>query len=160
MQKSRIPPRGLPAALTAGFLVASCQAAPNKEVVTPPTADRLEFIEQFRKIDVAGKNEITLEQAIAHYTAVFKTLDQNKDGFLDAKEIQPLLPVMAARSADDLVAKLDRNGDNKLTLKEFVVITTWLFRVSPSATVMTLQDAEKGYPKDAGRAKQPTLFGN
>jgi hypothetical protein len=65
--------------------------------VTRRLADRLEFVSQFKKIDAAGKGQITLEQATAHYNIVFTGLDKNGDGFLDVAELQPLLPIMARK---------------------------------------------------------------
>ena len=129
--------------------------------MTPPLSpDRLEFVTQFKKIDTAGKGSITVEQATAHYRAVFAELDKNRDGILDANELQPLLPVMGATTAAELIDKLDRNGDNKLTLKEFLVITTWLFKLAGGSSTMTLHEAEHGFPPSLSEKKQPTLFGN
>jgi hypothetical protein len=126
----------------------------------PPSPDRIEFVSQFRKIDAASKGFITVDEAKAHYSKVFAELDKNRDGFLNANEIRALLPVMGARTSEELIAKLDRNGDNKLTLKEFLVITTWLFRLADGSSTMTLQQAENGVPPSMRDKKEPTLFGN
>jgi EF hand domain-containing protein len=152
-------------AATAGMMalcleVAACQSGQGTTVAEPPSPDRLEFVSQFRKIDTAGKGLITIEQATAHYSVVFKELDKNRDGFLDVNELQPLLPVMGAKSVAELMAKLDRNGDNKLTLKEFLVITTWLFQLAGSSSTMSLQEAETGLPPSMREKKESTLFGN
>ena len=74
-------------------------------------------------------------------------------------ELQPLLPIMGAKTAAELMAKLDRNGDNKLTRQEFLVITSWLFQLASGRTEMTLQEAEKGVPPSMREKKEPTLFG-
>jgi len=66
---------------------------------------------------------------------------------------------MGAKTAAELMAKLDRNGDNKLTRKEFLVITSWLFQLASGRTEMTLQEAEKGVPPSMREKKEPTLFG-
>jgi hypothetical protein len=126
----------------------------------PPSPDRLEFVSQFRKIDAAGKGLITAEEATAHYRKVFTELDKNRDGFLDVNELRTLLPIMGAKSGEELMAKLDRNGDNKLTLKEFLVITTWLFQLADGSSTMSLQQAENGFPPSVSKKKEPTLFGN
>jgi hypothetical protein len=126
----------------------------------PPSPDRLEFVSQFRKIDAAGKGLITAEEATAYYGKVFTELDKNRDGYLDVNEVRALLPIMGAKSGEDLVAKLDRNGDNKLTLKEFLVITTWLFQLADGSSTMSLQQAENGVPPSVSKRKEPTLFGN
>ena len=59
---------------------------------------RCEEYEQFKKIDAAGSGRITMEQTTAYYSALFADLDKNADGFLDAQELEPLIPVMNARS--------------------------------------------------------------
>jgi EF-hand domain pair len=153
----------MPSRATIGLclVVAGCQSGQQGPVVVePPSADRLEFIAQYKKVDAAGKGSITVEEATAHYSTVFTELDKNRDGLLDVKELEPLLPVMGAKSAAELMAKLDRNGDNKLTRKEFLVITTWLFQLADGSTIMTLQQAEKGVPPSVSVKKEPTLFGN
>lgn len=141
--------------------LAGCQtAAPQVEAPAPPSPERQEFITQFKNIDTANKGMITLEQAKAHYAEVFRRLDTNRDGFLTVAEIQPLMPVMAARSASELVARLDRNGDNKLTLAEFLVINSWLFRLSRDPNSLSLDEVERGFAPQAENRAQPTLFGN
>jgi EF-hand domain pair len=139
--------------------MASCQSGQGPKVDEAPSADRLEFVSQFKKIDAAGKGLIAMEQATAHYNIVFTGLDKNGDGFLDVNELQPLLPIMGAKTAAELMAKLDRNGDNKLTRKEFLVITSWLFQLASGRTEMTLQEAEKGVPPSMREKKESTLFG-
>lgn len=147
------------AALVLVCLLAACQTAPPPPV-GPPSPERMEFITQFKAIDTANKGTITLDQAKAHYAEVFRKLDSNRDGFLSVAEITPLMPVMAARSAGELVARLDRNGDNKLTLAEFLVINTWLFRLSKDPTSLSLGEVESGYAEPTGPRKEPSLFGN
>jgi hypothetical protein len=147
------------AAVAQGLAIASCQSGQGTKMDEPPSADRLEFVSQFKKIDAAGKGLITMEQASAHYSVVFTGLDKNGDGFLDVSELQPLIPVMGAKSGTELMAKLDRNGDNKLTRQEFLVITSWLFQLASSRAEMTLQEAEKGVPPAMREPKEPTLFG-
>src|SRR5204863_4221857 len=79
--------------------ILACQSGQGTKIDEPPSADRLEFVSQFKKIDAAGKGLITMEQAAAHYNIVFTGLDKNGDGFLDAAELQPLLPIMGAKTA-------------------------------------------------------------
>jgi hypothetical protein len=147
------------AAVAQCLAIASCQSGQVTKVDEPPSADRLEFVSQYKKIDTAGKGRITMEQATAHYSTVFTGLDKNGDGFLDVNELQPLIPVMGAKSGAELMMKLDRNGDNKLTRNEFLVITSWLFQLAGSSTEMTLQEAENGVPPSMRERKEPTLFG-
>jgi hypothetical protein len=146
------------AAIAQCLAIASCQSGQGTKIDEPPSADRLEFVSQFKKIDAAGRGLITMEQAIAHYSIVFTGLDKNGDGFLDVAELQALLPTMGAKTAAELMAKLDRNGDNKLTRKEFLVITSWLFQLASGRTEMTLQEAEKGVPPSMREKKESTLF--
>lgn len=141
-------------------LLAACQATPGPVAPSAPSPERLEFITQFTNIDTANKGMITLEQAKAHYAEVFRKLDTNRDGFLSVSEVQPLMPVMAARSSEELVARLDRNGDNKLTLAEFQVINSWLFRLSRDPNSLSREEVEHGFAASSGNTKQPSLFGN
>jgi hypothetical protein len=147
------------AAVAQSLTIVACQTGQGTKLDEPPSADRLEFVSQFKKIDAAGRGLITMEQATAHYSIVFTGLDKNGDGFLDVAELQPLLPIMGAKTAAELMAKLDRNGDNKLTHKEFLVITGWLFQLASSRAEMTLQEAEKGVPPSMREKKESTLFG-
>jgi len=111
---------------------------------TSSSSDTQEYTTQFRKVDAAGKGSITLDQANSYYAQLFTQLDTNRDGFLDANELQPLVPLMRARTGGELLQMLDRNGDGKLSQKEFLVITNWLFQRAKSANVMTLADAQSG----------------
>jgi hypothetical protein len=147
------------AAVAQCLAIVACQSGQGIKIDEPPSAERLEFVSQFKKIDAAGKGLITIEQAAAHYNIVFTGLDKNGDGFRDVAELQPLLPIMGAKTAAELMPKLDRNGDNKLTRKEFLVINSWLFQLASGRTEMTLQDAEKGVPPSMREKKEPTLFG-
>ena len=147
------------AAVAQCLAIVACQSGQRTKIDEPPSADRLEFVSQFKKIDVTGKGLITMDQAAAHYSIVFTGLDKNGDGFLDVDELQQLLPIMGAKTAAELMAKLDRNGDSKLTRKEFLVITSWLFQLASGRTEMTLQEAEKGVPPSMREKKEFTLFG-
>jgi hypothetical protein len=54
------------------------------------------------------------------------------------------MPIMDATTAKELVLKLDRNSDAKLSVEEFIVIANWLFQLAKSPTQLTLGDVEKG----------------
>jgi hypothetical protein len=52
-------------------------------------------------------------------------------------------------------------GTNKLRRKEFLVITTWLFKLADGSSTMSLQQAENGVPPSVSKQKkEPTLFEN
>jgi hypothetical protein len=147
MQIRKIAWRGIAAA--AGLLplvLAGCQSEllTGSAAPTGPSPDTLEYVAQFKRVDSAGKGSITIDQATAYYTKLFAELDTNHDGFLDAKELQPLIPLMRAKSGSELLSMLDRNGDNKLSQKEFVVLVNWLFQRAKRADEMTLADAQTG----------------
>ena len=113
-------------------------------VASGPSNDTLEYVAQFKKVDTAGTGKITLDQATGYYSQLFTQLDVNRDGFLTAGELQPMLPLMRAKTGEELLSMLDRNGDGKLSQKEFLVIANWLFQRAKSAEEMTLADAETG----------------
>ena len=122
----------------------ACQSDSGGNTGPAPSPERLEYITEFKKIDAAGKGRITMEQATAYYGARFAELDKNGDGFLDANELESLIPVMGARSGKELLFKLDRNSDNKISRSEFLVIANWLFQLASSGNELALGDVEKG----------------
>ncbi len=134
------------AALLLGLAMAGCQAGAGRDVPEPPSATRLEYIREFKKIDTANKGLITMDEAIAYYNARFTELDKNRDGRLDVKELEPLLPIMNTQSARELLLKLDRDGDNRLSRSEFLVLANWLFQLSSSPYELVLGDVERNMP--------------
>jgi hypothetical protein len=104
------------------------QPAQVAHILKQPSPERHEHVSQFKKIDTVGIGHITLHQANAYYCRLFSQLDLNSDGYLDARELEPLPPIMGAKSAPDLLAKLDRNSDNKVSRTEFLAISNWLFQ--------------------------------
>jgi Secreted protein acidic and rich in cysteine Ca binding region len=131
------------------LLAAGCQSGLIGKAAEPASPARLEFVTEFKRIDASGKGHITMEEATAYYNARFTELDKNGDGFLDAQELEPLIPIMNARSGKELLFKLDRNSDNKLSKPEFQVIVNWLFQLARSQNVLTLADVEKNMPAAA-----------
>ena len=110
---------------------------------------RLEYVNEFMKIDKTGKGRITIEEATAYYNERFKEPDRNGDGFLDVGELEPLMPLMNAQSANELLRKLDRNGDNKVSPSEFLVVVNWLFQLASSQRELALGDVERNVPVSA-----------
>jgi hypothetical protein len=131
------------------LLAAGCQSGLIGKAAEPASPARLEFVTEFKRIDASGKGHITMEEATAYYNARFTELDKNGDGFLDAQELEPLIPIMNARSGKELLFKLDRNSDNKLSKPEFQVIVNWLFQLARSQNELTLADVEKNMPAAA-----------
>ena len=89
---------------------AGCQSSVGPTAAERISPVRLEYIEEFKRIDRAGKGRITLEEATAYYSVRFTELDKNRDGFLDVAELENILPAMGAKSGKELPPKLDRNG--------------------------------------------------
>jgi len=149
--------------MAVALAVAGCQAGVNEQASRPPSPERLEYINEFKKIDKANRGRITLEEATAYYSARFTELDRNHDGFLDERELEPLIPIMNARSAKELLLKLDRNSDNKLSRTEFLILTNWLFQLASSPNELALGDVETNFPasvptttkKDADQSPSP-----
>jgi hypothetical protein len=151
-----------PSNLTTAAILGQCLVlvACQSGQVETPTPERLEYVAQFKKIDTAGKGQITLDQATAYYNSLFNELDRNRDGFLDANELEPLIPVMGAKSGAALLAKLDRNSDNRVSRQEFSTVANWLFQLARSPTSMSLEEAQRNVPPSLEPPKKPTLFGN
>ena len=125
------------------LLLVSCQAGlggPSAQ----PAPGRQPFIAEFKRIDTAGKGRITMDQAVEYYRNRFRELDRNGDRFLDVSELDAAVPTMDAITAKELVLKLDRNSDGKLSVDEFIVIANWLFQLAKSPTQLTLSDVERG----------------
>jgi hypothetical protein len=131
--------RATAAAISLCLLAAGCQSGVGVEAPKLSPA-RLEYLSQFKKIDSAGKGRIKMDQAVAYYSNLFTELDKNGDGFLDAGELESMVPLMNAGSGKELVAALDRNSDNKISRSEFVVIANWLFQLARSQNELTLAD--------------------
>ena len=85
-----------------------------------------------------------MDEALEYYRSRFRQLDRNGDRFLEASELEAAMPMMDATSAKELVQKLDRNSDGKLSEEEFMVIANWLFQLAKSPKQLTLSDVEKG----------------
>ncbi len=130
--------------VSAVFITLSgCSSTPEPTGALSPYVE--ENIKQFNDIDTAKTGKITLDQAVEYYTRRFAELDLNHDKFLDVREVAPLIPVMQASTPEDLVRRLDNNGDGKLALNEFLIIVNVLFQHSASYDgTLTLADAKKG----------------
>ena len=123
------------------LLLEGCQAGLGG-APAQPTTGRLPFIAEFKRIDSANIERITMEQAVAYYHKRFMELDKNGDGFLDMSELEASLPLMDAASGKELVTRLDRNSDGKLSEPEYMVIANWLFQLSSNPTEMKLKDVQ------------------
>jgi hypothetical protein len=126
-------------------LIAWWLRAANRALAAPePSAGRKPFVAEFKRIDTAGKGRITMDEALEYYRSRFRQLDRNGDRFLEASELEAAMPMMDATSAKELVQKLDRNSDGKLSEEEFMVIANWLFQLAKSPKQLMLSDVEKG----------------
>lgn len=148
------------AVLAQGLLMAACQSAAVEDTTQPLAPERLEYVTQFKRIDTAGKGSISFEQTTAHYTALFDQFDKNRNGYLDAVELEAIVPVMGATSGTVLLLKLDRNSDQKVSRQEFLTIANWLFQLSRSPSSMSLEEAQRGMPPSSNPKKPATLFGD
>jgi hypothetical protein len=78
---------------------------------------------------------------------LLRSLPQRRRGGLDVGEA--MIPVMNAQSGKELLFKLDRNSDGKISRTEFLVIVNWLFQLASSPNELALGDVEKGVPASA-----------
>jgi Ca2+-binding EF-hand superfamily protein len=129
------------AAIVQCLFLVSCQAGLGGSPAQPATG-RLPYSDEFKRIDSANNGRITMEQAVAYYHKRFMELDKNRDGFLDMSELDASLPLMDATSGKELVTRLDRNSDGRISEAEFMVIVNWLFQLSSNPTEMKLKDAQ------------------
>lgn len=142
---SAAPMRGLRVAAMAATLLAGCGIHPPQEGSRPRDLLAASYIDEFHKIDTAGKGIITFDQATAYYTAKFQQLDTARKGYLVAADIAPMLPLMGAATAEDLLSRLDNNVDGKVSLAEFLIIANWLFQKAHSRPdALTLDDVSAG----------------
>jgi hypothetical protein len=123
------------------LLLGGCQAGLGGSP-SQPASGRLPYIAEFKRIDSANNGRITMEQAVAYYHKRFMELDKNGDHFLDMSELEAGLPLMDATSGKELVTRLDRNSDGRLSEAEFMVVANWLFQLSSNPTEMKLKDAQ------------------
>lgn len=130
-------------------MLAACQASVGQSTGSILSPGRVEYVSEFRKIDSRGKGRISIDEATAYYSSRFNELDVNGDGFLDARELEAMIPVMNAQSGKELLFKLDRNSDGKISRAEFLVIVNWLFQLASSPNELALGDVEKGVPAAA-----------
>jgi Ca2+-binding EF-hand superfamily protein len=131
------------AAFAQGLMLAGCQAGLGGPA-PPPSPAKLAYLAEFKKIDTAGKGRITTEQATAYYAGLFSQLDRNGDGYLDAGELEAMLPALDAKSGKELVTRFDRNSDGKLSPPEFQIIVNWLFQIASSPNELALGDIQSG----------------
>lgn len=133
--------------LSVALLASACSGVMG--IGSGPAAVTLEYVRQFKEIDTGGRGAITLEQAVAHYTKRFTELDVNRDGSLSAAELAPMVPVMRAATGEDLLQRLDNNGDGRVSQQEFVILANWMFeRARQSNGVLTLADVERAPDRD------------
>jgi hypothetical protein len=116
------------------------------------------FISEFRRIDASGRGKITLEEARAYYARRFLEIDRNRDNFLTPDELAPELPFINAQRPADLLGRLDRNGDGRLSLIEFQIAANWLFQLART-DVLTLQDVMENMPATGQPASRQRDFG-
>jgi len=145
MEHARRTHSGIATALAIAHCLGAAGCQPSLGgVPQQPSSGRLPFVAEFKKIDTAGRGRITLEQTTAYYTGLFAQLDKNGDGFLDASELEAMVPAMDTRSGKELLQKLDRNSDSRLSQPEFLIIVNWLFQLASSPNELALGDVEKG----------------
>jgi Ca2+-binding EF-hand superfamily protein len=72
----------------------------------------------FAEADKDNDGKVTLAEANAASAAKFAAADTNRDGFLDAAELAALKPQGHGKGPGQGAAKLDKDGDGKLTKAE------------------------------------------
>ena len=78
------------AILLAAAVTAGCSQTQSAEDIERHSI-AAETVRQFKEIDTTGTGRITFDQAVAHYTRRFAELDLDRNGYLDARELTPML---------------------------------------------------------------------
>lgn len=134
-------------AMTVAVLASACSNAIGFGSATAPAT--LEYVRQFKEIDASGRGTLVLEQAVAHYTRKFTELDLDRNGSLSAAELAPMVPLMRAATGEDLLQRLDNNGDGRVSPQEFLILANWLFeRVRQANGVLTMTDVQRAPERD------------
>jgi len=131
------------AAITQCLVLVSCQAGLGVSSAQPAPG-MAPYVAEFKRIDAANTGRITMDQAVEYYRRKFIELDRNGDQFLDVAELDAAIPIMDATSGKELLLRLDRNSDGKLSVAEFTVIANWLFQLAKSPNELTLSAVQKG----------------
>ena len=127
----------------AAMLAAGCSQTQSAEDIERHSV-AAETVRQFKEIDTTGTGRITFDQAVAHYTRRFAELDLDRNGYLDARELTPMLPVLQATTGEALLRRLDNNSDGRVSLNEFLILANVLFeRTNRRDGTMTLDDARR-----------------
>ena len=123
-------------AIGVSLALAACASHEHK-----PSALGISYVSEYKKVDAKGKGQVTFAEASDYYSRKFQELDTAKRGYLLAPDLASMLPLMGADSPDALLARLDNNGDGKVTLNEFMVLPNWLFQnAHKNPGVLTLDD--------------------
>ena len=113
---------------------------------------------QFNDIDTGRRERITLDEATDHYARRFEELDLNHDGILDATEIAPMLPLLQATTPEELIRRIDNDGNGRVSKSEFQILANLLFQRSRTGDgTLTLADASR--PLERGARPQTASGG-
>src|SRR5262245_62109819 len=82
MSQARSPSASLARSGTLALcaMLAACQSSVGPTTGSTASPARLEYVNEFRKIDTRGRGRIGIDEATAYYTARFAELDVNRDG--------------------------------------------------------------------------------
>lgn len=140
------------------LLVLACAACSLNAEGAKDDAGRSAFVAEFRRIDKRSIGRITIEDARAYYARLFAEIDRNHDNVLTPDEFASLLPFINAQRPRELLERLDRNGDGRLTLAEFQIAANWLFQLARS-NELTLQEVMENMPSTGQPSARQRDFG-
>jgi Ca2+-binding EF-hand superfamily protein len=124
------------------LLLGGCDGRPLLYQIVPSDQD-VEVLAVFRRVDSANAGQLTRAQVDGYFKQQFSQLDRNRDGFLDAEEIQGIVPIFGKKTGADLLFILDINGDGRVAPDEFLRLSNYLFtRDQNRDGILTLAEAK------------------